>query len=178
MQDGKVVEQNKKTHQQVTLKFLPIDDGLTFKLTGTFIDIVPEGRPESWTGKKAGSSVEHAKGGGPVTIQRICGPVQKLSDDTFAIRFDRIGTINKKRSNEVWLLATHPGDNQYRRAVQQSVLHFPLRNKEGAEQHITFPKIADQPATVQSIPLKATLNSGAKVYYYVLAGPAEIDRIP
>jgi hypothetical protein len=176
IQAGSVIEQNKKTHQQVTLKFLPIEDGLTFKLTGTFIDIVPEGRPESWTGLKAGSPVEHAAGGGPVTIQRICGPVQKLSDDTFAIRFDRMGMMNKKRSNEIWLLATHPGDGQYRRAVQQSVLHFPLRNNQGADQRITFPKIADQPEMAQSIPLNATSDSGAKVYYYVLAGPAEIEK--
>lgn len=175
IQDGSVVEQNKKTHQQVTLKFLPVDDGLTFKLTGTFIDTVPEGRPERWTGLKAGSAVGHATGGGPVTIERICGPVEKLSEDTFAIRFYRMGMNNKKRSNEIWLLATHPGDDQYRRSVQQSVMHFPLRNTEGAEQHITFAEIADQPAGTQSLPLNAVSDAGAKVHYYVLAGPAEID---
>lgn len=175
IQDGSIVKQNKNTHQQVTLDFLPIDDGLTFKLTGTFIDTVPEGRPERWTDLAAGTPIGHATEGGPVTIQRICGPVKKLNDDTFAIRFYRMGMNNTKRSNEIWLLASHPGDGQYKRAVQQSVMHFPLRNTEGAEQHITFPKIADQPATVKSIPLNAVSDSGAKVYYYVLAGPAEID---
>jgi hypothetical protein len=90
-QNGKVVEQNPKTHQQVTLAFLPEGDGLTFKLKGVFIDTVPPGRPEGWTGLPAGSHVDHATGGGPVTISRICGPVAQIGPDTWAIRFYRMG---------------------------------------------------------------------------------------
>src|SRR4051794_2258764 len=86
-----------------------------------------------------------------------------------------MGMDNKKRSNEIWLLASHPGDDTYKRAVQQSVLHFPLRNDQGADQHITFPEIPDQAAGPRSVTLNATSDSGAKVYYYVLAGPAELD---
>src|SRR4051794_28752270 len=120
IQDGKVVPQDPRTHQQVTLQFLPVEDGMTFKLRGTFLDTVPRGRPEDWTGLKEGSPVGHAEGGGPVVISRICGPVEKRDDETFAIRFYRMGMDNKKRSNEFWLLASHPGDEQYKRAVQQS----------------------------------------------------------
>ena len=176
IQNGSIVEQNKRTHQQVTLQFLPVDDGLTFRLNGTFVDNVPEGRPERWTGLKAGTPITHSIDGGSVSINRICGPVEKLDEETFAIRFYRMGMKNKKRSNEIWLIASHPGDSEYKRSVQQSSMRFPLRNKEGKEQYITFPKISDQHVDVNSIKLNAVSDSGAKVNYYVLAGPAEIDK--
>ncbi len=175
LQEGRVVEQNPKTHQQVTLKFLPLEDGISFKLTGTFLDTVPEGRPEGWTGLPKGSPVTHASGGGPVVISRICGPVVQTAPDTWAIHFDRMGMINTKRSNEIWLLASHPGDDQYRRAVQQSVMHFPLRNDQGADQHINFPQIPDLPPGTPSVKLVAHADSGAKVNFYVKEGPAELQ---
>jgi len=174
VQNGKVVEQNPKTHQQVTLSFLPLADGVSFKLKGAFIDTVPEGRPEGWTGLPKGSPVDHASGGGPVIISRICGPVEQTGPDTWAIRFYRMGTDNKKRSNEIWLEATHPGDAQYRRAVQQSVLRFPLRNTVGADQTITFPEIPDQRVGTASLPLHATSSAHVPVYFYVKDGPAEL----
>jgi hypothetical protein len=175
MQDGKVVPQVDGTHQQVTLPFVPIGDGLTFQLTGTFLDTVPKGRPERWTGLPEGSPVGHASGGGPVTISRICGPVEQIGPDAFAIRFYRMGMDNKKRSNEIWIVATHPGDDQYRRSVQQSVLHFPLRNTVGAPQKITLPAIPNQSAGVTSLKLQATSDANVPVHYYVLAGPAFVD---
>src|SRR5205814_2817612 len=107
VQDGKVVPQNPKAHQQVDLKFEPEDDGLTFKLSSVFLDTVPPGRPESWTGFPAGSPVPHATGGGAIRIDRICGPVVKLSADTFQVCFDKVGTNNKRRSNANWFAATH-----------------------------------------------------------------------
>jgi len=176
----KIVEQNPKTHQQVTLKFTPEPegDGLTFRLTGAFLDKVPEGRPMRWTGLPAGAPIKHAEDGGPVVIRRICGPVEKLSDDTFALRFDRLGFDNVKRSGEIWLLAEHPGDATFKRAVQQAVLRFPRRNTTGEAQTIEFPLIPDQRAgSAAPIALQATSSAGpgAKVRYYVRGGPAELD---
>jgi hypothetical protein len=52
---------------------------------------------------------------------------------------------------------------------------IPLRNDQGADQHITFPTIPDQTAGTGTVGLKAMSDSGAKVYYYVLAGPAEVE---
>lgn len=174
VQKGNVAPQNPKLHAQVDLKFLPLEDGLTFQLTGTFLDTVPEGRPVGWSGLPKDSPIGHAAGGGPVVISRICGPVEKLADDTFAIRFYRMGMDNTKRSNEIWLMATHPGDGEYKRAVQQSVLHFPLRNTGGAEQKIALESIPDQRANAAPIALHATSSAGAKVRFYVREGPAEI----
>jgi hypothetical protein len=175
VQDGQVVAQNPKTHQQVTLKFQPGADGVTFRLTGAFLDTVPEGRPVSWTGLKVGSPVGHAAGGGPISIDRICGPVVKVAPDTFAVRFDKVGTTNKRRSNAIWLAATHPGDDEYKPAVQQSLLNIPLRNNKGSDQQITFPAIADRPEGTGSVKLDATSDAKVPVSYYVLAGPAEVD---
>jgi len=174
VQQGKVPEQDPNLHAQVRLKFLPEADGRTFKLTGAFLDTVPTGRPARWTGRPAGSPIGHAAGGGPVAVDRICGPVEKLGPDTFAVSFSRMGMDNPKRSNEIWLMATHPGDAAYKRAVQQAVMSIPLRNEQGAEQHITFPAIPDQPLGARSIKLRATSDAGASVSYYVREGPAEI----
>jgi hypothetical protein len=176
LQDGQIVPQNPKTHQQVTLRFLPVgDDGMTFKLSGTFLDTVPEGRPEGWTGLKADSPLGHATGGGPVVINRIAGPVEKVSDDTFRLRFDRMGTNNKKRGHEIWLVATHPGDEEYRRAAQQSVLNFPRQNTAGADQTINFPEILNQKFGAATLKLNATSSAGVPVHFYVQEGPAELD---
>jgi hypothetical protein len=174
VQEGKVVAQNPKLHAQVRLRFLPEADGITFKLTGQFIDTVPEGRPEGWTGLPKGSHVDHATGGGPVAIERICGPVRQLGPDTFSIRYYRMGMTNTKRSGDIWLLATHPGDPEYRRVVQQSQMGFPLRNTEGASQTITFDPVPNQRAGVASIRLHAASSAGVPVYFYVREGPAEV----
>ncbi len=169
-----IAPQNPNLHAQVDLKFEPGADGITFKLSGAFLDTVPPGRPEGWTGLKAGSPVTHAAGGGPVVISKICGPVAQVGPDTWAIRFYRMGMNNTKRSNEIWLLASHPGDAQYKRAAQQAVMHFPLRNTVGADQTITFSKIADQRVGVKTLALAATSSANVPVYYYVREGPAEL----
>jgi hypothetical protein len=176
VQNGRLVPQDAPhTHQQISLKFLPIDDGLTFELVGTFLDTVPDGRPETWTGLPAGSHLGHAAGGGPVVIDRICGPVEKLGPDTFAVRFYRMGMSNPKRTGDIWLMATHPGDEQFKRAVQQAELRIPYRNKDGADQRITFPPVPDQRAGATSAKLIATSSADAPVHYYLREGPAEID---
>lgn len=172
--DG-ITPQNSKLHGQVRLKFEPIDDGLTFKLVGAFLDKVPEGRPEKWTGKPKDAPVAHGNDPEKIRIRRICGPVQQLSPDTFAIRFYRMGMDNKKRSSDLWFFAEHLGDATYRRIIQQAQMGFPLVNKDGKDQAITFPEIPDQKAGVKTVPLRATSSlPGSKVHYYVLAGPAEV----
>jgi hypothetical protein len=175
VQDGRILEQIPKAHEQVKLQFIPLEDGISFRLRGTFLDTVPEGNPSKWAGLPAGSHIGHARGGGPIMISRICGPVAQTGPDTFSIRFYRMGTNNVKRSNDIWFVATHPGDDQTRSAVQQANLRFPLRNTGGAEQHITFPAIPDQRDCTPFLKLNATSDAGAPVYYYVREGPAEIE---
>lgn len=181
VQDGSVLPQVPGTHQQVTIPFQPVDDGLTFRLSAKFITTVPQGRPERWTGKKAGSIIGYPAGRVPV-IQRICGPVRRLSPDTFAIRFYRMGTANARRTPEIWLAATHPGDAQFRASVQQALLKIPLRNEDGPAQRITFAPLPDQRAgdlIKTSVPLVAHSDAppgcNAVVRFYVREGPAVIS---
>lgn len=182
-QKGRIVEQS-DSHQQVNLAFLPepSGDGLTFRLDTAFLDRVPKvsGRLSSWTGLPAGSPIGHAAGNEPINLQRICGPVEQLSPDTFTIRFDRVGTTNLQanRTRDIWLMATHPGDDQTVRAVQQALLRIPYPLTQGEPQQIFFPEIPDQKADTASIRLRARSSASptlsAVVHYYVLEGPAKI----
>lgn len=174
-QDGEIVPQVNGTHQQVTLKFLPGDDGVTFQLVPTFLDTVPEGRPEKWTGKKAGEPIERPSGETPIRIERITGPVKKLTATTWRLDLNRASLLNDRRGNEAWLVAIWPGDGAYKRAVQQAVIRIPRRNDKGAEQTITFPKPGDVKPSTRRAKLSATASSGLKVRYFVREGPAEVD---
>jgi hypothetical protein len=122
-----------------------------------------------------GSPLTHARG--PITVSRITGPVRQTGPDTWALSFNRVGFNNGRRSNDVWLLASHPGDATHQSAVQQANLKFPLRNTAGAAQHIRFPALADVPARGlrrRTQALAATSDAGLPVQYYVQEGPAEV----
>ena len=127
-----------------------------------------------WTGLPVGAALTHASGGGPVVLSRIVGPVIQTAPDTFAVRFNRSSIPMDFRIGDIWLLASHPGDAKYKSAVEQALLKIPVPQTEGAPQRITFPAIADVLVGTKSVTLNATSDSGAKVYYYVREGPAEI----
>lgn len=176
-------------HIEVHLKFEPVDDGLTFNLSGGFFDTVPatkDGKPASWQnnlaeGKrivKQGDSIPHPTNEDDTFfIEPICGPVKQLSKNTFALRFGRVGFDNPKRSNSIFFNLRYPGDATYKRAVERAELRVPLKNNKGTPQTIDFPKLPDVKAaeTTKPIQLAAKSSAGAKVYYYVREGPAEVD---
>jgi hypothetical protein len=176
LQNGKFAPQT-ETHLQVNLKFEPQADGLTFKLVGGFYDAVPSGssRLPGWTGLPTNAPLGHASNG-IISIDPICGPVKKLSGDTFEVGFQKetLLTTNAK-SYELVFAATQAGDTEYKPAVQQAHLYIPARNTAGAEQRIQFPAIPDQKVGVASLELKATSDAGVPVRYLVREGPAEVD---
>ncbi|MCU7549447.1 hypothetical protein OCK74_09995 [Chitinophagaceae bacterium LB-8] len=155
-------------HPQYRPQFMPMDDGISFKITPVFSDTIFRNAE-----KPLVCTTGHA-GGDPV-ISRICGPVVQTGTNTFRLQFYRMGMNNPRRSNDIWLLASHPGDQKYKSVVQQADIRFPLKNTEGAEQKITFPALGDQKESVKTLTLGATSNSGMQVYYYVQEGPAEIE---
>ncbi len=175
LQDGQIVPQVNGTHQQVTLKFLPQDDGVTFKLTGTFLDSVPEGRPARWVGRKVGEPVEKPAGTTPIAIDRITGPVRKLSDDTWELAFNRASFLGDRRGNEAWFVAAWAGDEIFQRAVQQSMMAIPRSLTAGKPQRISFEMSASVPKATKELKLLATADSGLPVRFYVREGPAVID---
>ena len=177
VQDGKMSPQT-DTHLQVTLKFEPEADGVTFKLSGAFYDTVPAGSPRlpGWTGLPTNSPLGHAASPETISIDRICGPFEKLSADTFAVHFQKeILLVTNARSYELVFAATHPGEAEYKPAVQQAHMFVPARNTQGAEQHLAFPTIPDQKLGTKSLKLNAASDAGVPVYYFVREGPAEID---
>jgi hypothetical protein len=175
VQNGAVLPHAAGTHPQVTIPFLPLPDGITFQLGATFLNTVPTGRPERWTGLPAGASIRAPSTRADITIERLCGPVVRTGPDTFAVRFNRTGLRNLRRTGEIWLAATHPGDAQFKGAVQQALLRIPLRNESGAPQRLTFPAPSDQPVGTKTLQLTATSDAGVPVQYYVREGPATIE---
>jgi len=136
---------------------------------------VDDGSPNTtrWTGLPAGSPIGRAAEGS-IKISRISGPVEQISADTFAISLNRSTLSFDRRAGDLWLLAEHPGDKKYKSAVQQALLKIPIRLNEGAEQHITFPEIADVKSSVIKIKRAASSDAGVPVKFFVREGPAEI----
>ncbi|PRY30434.1 hypothetical protein CLV58_12455 [Spirosoma oryzae] len=151
-----------KGHANYQLPFLPEADGITFHLSSVFTDT-----------SRVRATAAHART--PIRIDRICGPVRKLNDTTFQLSFYRMGFTNPKRSNDIWLLASNDGDGTYKSIVQQADLRFPIINKEGKPQTITFPNVPDQKVGTKTLTLTASSNVGLPVYYYVKAGPAIVE---
>ena len=160
-QAGKLLPFDPKLHARIAGNFMPEADGLTFHLKGEFTDTLRTRR-----------SVDHGKGE-PV-VSRICGPVMKVNDTTFTVRFYRMGFNNPRRTGDVWLLASHKGDENFKSTVQQYTMRIPLRNLDGMEQQITFAAIPDVKNGMKTISLVAVASSGMPVYFYVQEGPAEV----
>lgn len=175
MQEGKMVPQ-KSTHLQVDPKFMPKEDGVTFNLEAAFYDTVPDGSPRlpNWSGLPAGSLIGHSQIIESVKIERICGPFRKLSSNTFMLQLCR-GTEVTNNNYVFTFAAKHPGDSEYKAAVQQGQMTIPTILTEGTKQTITFPVIPNQKVDTKKLILNATSDAGVPVYYFVLEGPAEVE---
>ena len=174
-QAGELVKQ-KNTHLQVTLSFIPENDGISFKLKGCFLDTVPaiSTRLTEWTKIPVDSPIGHAKGNIPVNIERIAGPFKKINDSIFQLCLDK--SIKRNSKNYSLIFASmHSGDENYKPAVQQAEMNVPVTNNFGIEQTITFNAIERVNTTLKSIDLKATSSAGLPVSYYIFEGPAEIQ---
>ncbi|GHU79964.1 hypothetical protein FACS1894145_5300 [Bacteroidia bacterium] len=163
LQNNELLTFNEESHARIHAKFEPENDGLTFHLSAAFTDTLRR------------KLVSDHSNQGTITIDRICGPVEKVNDTTFTVRFYRMGLNSQRRTGDIWLIARHDGDNRYKSAVQQLNLRIPHRNTEGKEQHILFSPLPNVNQNVKSITLHATADSGLPVYYYVKEGPAEIS---
>ena len=169
VQKGGIVPQVKQ-HVRVRLQFEPEGDGSSFQLGATFLETAPE----DWRGLKAGQAVGHPQDPSKIVIQRICGPAARTGPDTWSLDFHRMGLDNSKRSNSICFMARHPGDQTYRPMMLESELKFPLVNKEGADQQITFDLKESVPPGTTALPLVAASSAGRKVHFYVREGPAEV----
>ena len=138
-----------------------VDDGLTFKLTGAFLDAVPS--------KDQANAV-------PAGHARAAKVVVKLTGGNSLVQLDE-STFRFRKFNDArheWLVASAPGDAEYARVNYQASIWGP-DNRNGTPQTITFPEIKDVPAGTREIELKAVSDvPGQVVEYYVVSGPAEL----
>jgi hypothetical protein len=175
LQDGKQVPQE-NTHNQVSLRFEPEADGMTFHVRPAFLDTVDGGSTNTsrWTGLPAGTPIGHAAEGGPITVSRVAGPMEQVGPDTFRVHLNRTTLTDDRRIRDLWFVAQHEGDSVFKSARQQALMKLPLYT-EGAEQQIDFAPIAKQSLGTPSLTLVAKSNAGAPVHFYVREGPAMID---
>ncbi|WP_321345265.1 hypothetical protein [uncultured Draconibacterium sp.] len=159
---GKLVPFTEKSHAGVVGKFRPEADNPTFYLKAVLVDTLH-------------AALSNVYAEGRPLIDRICGPVKKVNDTTFTVRFYRMGLNNTKRTGDIWLLAHHSGDENYKSAVQQFNMRIPFRLEEGEEQNIDFGEITDQTQGAKSVSLHAKSSSGLPVYFYVKEGPAVVE---
>jgi len=144
---------------------LPLEtqnDGMHFTVKGGFLQQVPEGLID------AGDPLGHAANGA-FSFRVVMGPCVQEGPDSFRIAFDR------QKPRNIMIMATQPGDDNYRRALQPAVITILPVLTNGPPQTIDFPEIKDQPASSKPIPLHAVASSGLPVSYYVVSGPAIIN---
>ncbi len=173
-QDGKAVQQ-KNTHLQVELRWVPQGDGITFNLRPGFLDTVPgeSPRPAMWTGLPVGATVVHPQDASTIRIERVIGPFIKINDTSFRLSLEK--ESGPSRRHTLTFVAVYPGDKEYKPAIQQAEMQVPAVNTEGTGQHIDFPAIADRTVRSGPLSLQASSDAGLPVSFYVLEGPAEID---
>jgi hypothetical protein len=163
--------------EPITPRFLPEEDGISFHLTARFVDSVPgdekNRNPARWAALPVGTPLGHATGGGPPVFSKIVGPVTQTAPGEFALDLDRSVYTPDRRNNDMWLLASQPGDDQYKSAVQQVCVRV-RPNNEGIPQRLQFPEIPDQKIGIKSLRLQATSDAKLPVHYYVREGPVEV----
>ncbi len=172
VQQEKVVPQA-DIHQQVTLKFLPEEDGVSFALGTGFLSEVEAGSKNlaRWTGLPVATPLGHATS--ETEIRRITGPFAVTGKNRFELRLNRTWVASDSRNNQLWFAAFNNGDGDYSPAVQQAMMTF-APNASGKPQVIRF-QMSDVKSGTENISLGATSDTGSKVHYYVREGPAEVD---
>ena len=146
------------------VKFKPLDDGVTVKVKGDFIQETPKALAYLNT-----PTLGHADG--PIQF-RLMGGGEQLGSDTFRIKWNRF--MYTKGGGNISVMAFHPGNDRYQYTEQICGINFPGNNIKGTPQTITFNPIANQKLGAKPVPLSATCDTGKEVEFFVLRGPAEV----
>lgn len=180
VQDGKLVPIS-TAHFGVQLAPKFDADGVAFHLDAAFIRPLPprlpiaaKDKPPPVTSVTPEFAADGTHAAGPVTISRITGPVEKNGTNTFRIALGRALARDNPWANDIWLIASNPGDATYKGAVQQAVLKLP-HHTVGADQHIAFAPMVDQKLGTASVTLHATSDAGLPVSFFVREGPVELN---
>lgn len=172
-QEGVPVPQ-RNTHMQLHPIFISSEDGMRLTLKPFFYETVSDGSPRhrAWSHQEPGTAIGHAEG--LPYLEIIAAPAYVSSDTTLTLQWNRMATWEEK---EVFIdfCIKHPGDEEYRPAVQQARITLPVRLAEGREQHIRFEPLRNVRKGTRSIILKASSDSGLPVSFYAECGPVRVD---
>jgi hypothetical protein len=107
------------------------------------------------------------------------GAIKQTGTDTFRVWLTRGGLQRQGNPWDPWIIATHPGDNEYRSTERALLVQIPVRHKGPAKkdtyQTIDFPAIPNQRADATELKLPATASSGLPVQFFVVSGPADVS---
>jgi hypothetical protein len=160
MQDGKPL----RAVWLEDVHFAPDADGVTVHFAGEFLDKTPD------TAAGEGRPLGHAPG--PVEFKLIggwFGGGEQVGPNDFRLHNGHLGP-----TDDLFVLAYHPGDATYAYAEQACEVKFPKLSKAGAPQTIRFAPLADRAAGTGEVALDATATSGLPVDFSVERGPAEV----
>lgn len=161
-QNGRVLPLAKQGF--VDLQYAPQQDGIAFSVHGDFFAAIPPGLIG------AGTKLSHANG--KIRFRLISGPAIQTGTNQFKIQLSR----SAPQAGDIWIQEEHPGNAEYKHAVQPGRIKLPTGQTMGKPQQITFPGIPNQKAGHGPIKSSATSSSGLPVSYYVAYGPAIIQN--
>ena len=147
-------------------KLIPTDmgsDGITFSFKPVMLDEIP-------SNFVIGAGEKLAKTKNEPILEWLCGQFKPLGNNQFRVSLDR--TYPSMTS---YLGVRQNGDDTIRTVFQPGGLTIP-KNSTGLSQNISFEKIKDVTVGTKSVPLVASSDSGLKVNYYVIAGPAIVEN--
>jgi hypothetical protein len=140
VQDGELVPVVPQ-HAMVNLKWLPMEDGETFKFEAKFLDSVTSMGAENdvarrnnhirWSGLPAGAALGHSSNG-RVEIHRIEGPIEEIAPNTFRLSFYRGWTPRQ----QIWLAATHPATTISNPQSSRPPCRFAEMQRRRADDHV------------------------------------------
>ena len=136
------------------------EDGISFDIRGGLLPQIPIGF--------VGAGEGLAMAPGTPEVEWICGSVVP-ENGRFRIALDRTWP-----QGPVCVALRHRGTADIRDVVQPGYLQL-VPNSEGRPQGIHFEPIAAQAEGTRTVPLVAKSDSGMKVRFFVVAGPAKVE---
>ena len=137
-------------------------DGVTFSISSTFLKQIPKNFLHA--GEKLAVPESEA------VPEWICGPIIPIGNNKFQISLDRTW-----KNSPVCVALRNIGTDNIRAIAEPGYINLEP-NTKGIIQHISFNKLPGFVSQKQSIILRATTDSNMPVSFFVVSGPAIINK--
>lgn len=152
-----------------------VGDGQTFEVNPVYADryrkTLKTGTGPRWP--MPGEPVGHSKA--PILVRTVGGPYVPVGQNRFRMRFDALSPATSSGRGTILAYSEGDADYRYTEVVGMTPKNF-VGITSGKEQSIAFPPIGDLRVDAGPTALKATSDSGLPVEYYVVSGPAVIEK--